>query len=105
MLGVTLTEFELGELGGGDSSDSFEDLEVALEFAKGFFDFKKVFVVVLDLCGVCTGDGKVGVEEMPSDVRRLGGDGVLFPIPSAELSAALYTRDPKVIRAVTLYSF
>ena len=25
------------------------DLEVALEFAKGFFDFEKVFVVALDL--------------------------------------------------------
>jgi hypothetical protein len=28
------------------------DLEAALEFAKGFFDFEEVFVVALDLGGV-----------------------------------------------------
>jgi hypothetical protein len=41
------------------------DLEVALELAKGFFDFEKVFVVALDLCGIGAVDGEVGVEEIP----------------------------------------
>ena len=57
------------------------DLEVALEFTKGFFDFEKVFVVALDLCGIGPVDGEVGVEEIPSVVGGLGGDGVLFAFP------------------------
>ena len=35
------------------------DLEVALEFAKGFFDFEEVFVVALELRGVGAGDGRL----------------------------------------------
>ena len=57
------------------------DLEVALEFAKGFFDFEKVFVVALDLCGIGPVDGEVGVEEISSVVGSLGGDGVLLALP------------------------
>lgn len=57
------------------------DLEVALEFAKGFFDFEKVFVVALDLRGVGPVDGEVCVEEIPSVVGGLGGDGVLLAFP------------------------
>ena len=57
------------------------NLEVALEFAKGFFDFEKVFVVALDLRGIGPVDGEVGVEEIPSVVSGLGGDGVLFAFP------------------------
>jgi hypothetical protein len=56
-------------------------LEVALEFAKGFFDFEKVFVVALDLRGVGPVDGEVCVEEIPSVVGGLGGDGVLLAFP------------------------
>ena len=48
------------------------DLEVALEFAKGFFDFEEVFVVALDLRGIGPGDGEVGVEEIPSVVGGVG---------------------------------
>jgi len=33
----------------GLSMEDRADLEVALEFAKGFFDFEKVFVMALDL--------------------------------------------------------
>ena len=40
------------------------DLEVALEFAKGFFNFAKVFVVALDLRGICPCDGEIGVGEI-----------------------------------------
>jgi hypothetical protein len=54
------------------------DLEVALEFAKGFFDFEEVFVVALDLGGVGLLDGEVGVKEIPTVVGGFGGDGVLF---------------------------
>jgi hypothetical protein len=57
------------------------DLEVALEFAKGFFDFEKVFVVALDLRSVGPGDGEVGVEEIPTVVGGFGGDGVLLALP------------------------
>ena len=57
------------------------DLEVALEFAKGFFDFEKVFVVALDLRGIGPVDGEVGVEEIPAVVGGLGGDGVLLAFP------------------------
>ncbi len=57
------------------------NLEVALEFAKCFFDFEKVFVVALDLRGIGPVDGEVGVEEIPSVVSGLGGDGVLFAFP------------------------
>jgi len=57
------------------------DLEVALEFAKGFFDFEKVFVVALDLRGIGPVDGEVGVEEIPSVVGGLGGDSVLLAFP------------------------
>ena len=57
------------------------DLEVALEFAKGFFDFEKVFVVALDLCCIGPDDGEVGVEEIPTVVGGLGGDGVLLAFP------------------------
>jgi hypothetical protein len=45
------------------------DLEVALEFTKGFFGFDKVFVVALDLRGICPCDGEIGVREIP---RRRG---------------------------------
>jgi len=41
------------------------DLEVALEFAKGFFDFERVFVMALDLRGVGPVDGEICVEEIP----------------------------------------
>lgn len=44
------------------------DLEVALEFAEGFFDFEEVFVVALDLRGIGPVDGEVRVEEIPSVV-------------------------------------
>ena len=57
------------------------DLEVALEFAEGFFDFEEVFVVALDLRGIGPVDGEVGVEEIPTVVGGLGGDGVLFAFP------------------------
>ena len=57
------------------------DLEVALEFAKGFFDFEKVFLVALDLRGVGAVYGEVGVEEIPTVVGGLGGDSVLFAFP------------------------
>jgi len=57
------------------------DLEVALEFAKGFFDFEKVFVVALDLRGIGPVDGEVGVEEIPTVVGGLGSDGVLIAFP------------------------
>ena len=49
------------------------DLEGALEFAKGFFDFEKVFVVALDLRGICPCYREIGVEEIPSIVGYLGG--------------------------------
>jgi hypothetical protein len=49
------------------------DLEVALEFTKGFFDFEKVFVVALDLRGICPCDGEIGVGEIPAVVGGLGG--------------------------------
>ena len=62
------------------------DLEVALEFAKGFFDFEKVFVVALDLRGVGPVDGEVGMEEIPSVVGGLGGDGVLLAFPLEDAS-------------------
>jgi hypothetical protein len=63
------------------------DLEVALEFAKGFFDFEEVFVVALNLRGIGPGDGEVGVEEIPTVVGGLGGDGVLlvFPVKDADI--------------------
>jgi hypothetical protein len=57
------------------------DLEVALEFAQGLFDFEKVFVVVLDLHGIGMGDGEVAVEEILAVEGGLGGDGVLFAFP------------------------
>ena len=57
------------------------DLEVALEFAEGFFDFEEVFVVALDLGGVGPVDGEVGVKEIPTVGGSLGGDGVLFAFP------------------------
>jgi hypothetical protein len=60
------------------------DLEVALEFTKGFFDFEKVFVVALDLRSVGPGDGEVGVEEIPTVVGGFGGDGVLLALPLEE---------------------
>ena len=60
------------------------DLEVALEFAKGFFDFEEVFVVALDLRGVGPGDGEVGVEEIPAVVGGLGFiDAELAALPVA----------------------
>jgi len=49
------------------------DLEVALEFTKGFFGFDKVFVVALDLRGICPCDGEIGVREIPGVVGGLGG--------------------------------
>jgi len=57
------------------------DLEVALEFAEGFFNFEEVFVVALDLGGVGLIDGEVGVKEIPTVVGALSGDGVLFAFP------------------------
>ena len=57
------------------------DLEIAFEFAKGFFDFEEVFVVALDLRGIGPVDGEVGVEEIPTVVGGLGGDGVLSAFP------------------------
>jgi hypothetical protein len=57
------------------------DLEVALEFAKSFFDFEEVFVMALDLRGIGPVDGEVGVEEIPAVVGGLGGDGVLLAFP------------------------
>jgi len=57
------------------------DWEVALEFAKGFFDFEKVFVMALDLRGIGPDDGEVGVKEIPTVVGGFGGDGVLFAFP------------------------
>ena len=57
------------------------DLEVAFEFAEGFFDFEEVFVVALDLGGVGLLDGEVGVKEIPTVVGGFGGDGVLFAFP------------------------
>jgi hypothetical protein len=50
------------------------DLEVALEFAKGFFNFAKVFVVALDLRGICPCDGEIGVGEIPGVMGGLGGE-------------------------------
>ena len=44
-------------------------LEVALEFTKCFFDFDKVFVVALDLRGICPCDREIGVGDIP---RRRG---------------------------------
>lgn len=67
------------------------DLEVAFEFAEGFFDFEEIFVVGLDLRGIGPGDGEVGVEEIPTVVGGLGGDGVLlaFPLQDAGLVDAV----------------
>ena len=48
------------------------DLEVALEFAEGFFDFEEVFVVALNLRGIGPGDGEVGMEEIPAGVGGVG---------------------------------
>ncbi len=63
------------------------DLEVTLEFAEGFFNFEEVFVVALDLGGISPVDGEVGVEEIPTVVGGLGGDGVLlaFPLKDADI--------------------
>lgn len=57
------------------------DLEVAFEFAEGFFDFEEVFVVALNLRGIGPVDGEIGVEEIPTVVGALGGDGVLLALP------------------------
>ena len=65
----------------GLAMEDGSDLEVTLEFAKGFFDFEKAFVVALDLRGIGPCDGEVGVEEIPTVVGGLGGDGVLFAFP------------------------
>ena len=50
------------------------DLEVALEFAKGLFDFEKVFVVPLDLRGTCPCDGEISVMEISGVMGGLGGE-------------------------------
>ena len=63
------------------------DLEVALEFAKGLFDFEQVFVVALDLRGIGSDDWEVGVEEIPSVVGGLCGDGVLLAFPLEDAGA------------------
>lgn len=65
----------------GLAMEDWADLEVALEFAKGFFDFEEVFVVALDLRGIDPGDREVGVEEIPTVVGGLSGDGVLLAFP------------------------
>jgi len=57
------------------------NLEVAFEFAEGFFDFEEVFVAALNLGGISPLDGEVGVEEIPTVVGGLGGDGVLLAFP------------------------
>lgn len=65
------------------------DLEVALEFTKCFFDFDKVFVVALDLRGICPCDGEIGVGEIPAVVGELGegslgfGDAEFTAFPGA----------------------
>ena len=75
----------------GLAMEDWADLEVALEFAKGFFDFEEVFVVALDLRGIDPGDREVGVEEIPTVVGGLGGDGVLlaFPLKDADIVDAV----------------
>ena len=57
------------------------NLEVAFEFAEGFFDFEEVFVAALNLGGISPLDGEVGVEEIPTVVGGLGGVGVLLAFP------------------------
>jgi hypothetical protein len=60
------------------------DLEVALEFTKGFFDFEKVFVVAWDLRGICPCDREIGVGDIPGVVGSLGfGDAEFTAFPGA----------------------
>ena len=58
------------------------DLEVAFEFAKGFFDFEEVFVVALDLRGIGAGDAEFAAFAVfaPAAAR--------IPTPSSRSAAA-----------------
>ena len=74
------------------------DLEVALEFTKGLFDFEKVFVVALDVCGVgpvvevfvgielLEGTSGLAGDFLVVGLGALGGGGELGESPGAPCS-------------------